>query len=95
MIELRPEFSVSSQIWSILLGFWLFCLDLAIQFGYGLQRRHSSENGAQGYGQTDRWTDSPCVLKEFVPFGATSQKPVAQGQYVVSDTRHPALQDCG
>ena len=33
MIELRPVFSFSSQIWLILLGFGPFCLDLA-HFGW-------------------------------------------------------------
>ena len=28
MIELRPEFRFSNQIWTILLGFGLFCMDL-------------------------------------------------------------------
>ena len=44
---------------------------------------------------------SPCVLQDFVPFGAAAQKEkekekeqIAQGQYVVSDTRCPALSDC-
>ena len=47
----------------------------------------------------DKWTDerkSPCILQDFVPFGAAAQKEqVAQGQFVVSDTRCPALRDCG
>ena len=35
-------------------------------------------NGGQMYGQRDGckngWTDSPCVLQDFVPFGAAAQK---------------------
>ena len=52
----------------------------------------------------DEWTKVertkvPYVLQDFVPFGAAAQKEeeeeqVAQGQYVVSDTRCPALSDC-
>ena len=41
----------------------------------------------------DGWTNVPCVLQDFVPFGAAAQKLVASGQNVVSDTRCPALQD--
>ena len=89
MIELRPEFRFPSQIWSILPGlgpflpgfgpFWQdlghFAWIWAIQFGFGPQRRQSPEGGAEGgtdvrtYGQTD----SPCVLQDFVPFGAAAQ----------------------
>ena len=39
-------------------------------------------------GWTDGWTgctDSPCILQEFVPFGATAQ-PVAQRQEMVIGT---------
>ena len=48
-----------------------------------LQSRRSPEDGAGGtygrtdvrtYRRTDGWTDSPCVLQDFVPFGATAQK---------------------
>ena len=42
------------------------------------QRRQTSEEGAGGTdGWTDEWTDewkSPCVLQDFVPFGAAAQK---------------------
>ena len=53
-------------------------------------------NSAQTDGRMDEQTDerkSPCVLQDFVPFGAAAQKQVAQGQYVVSDTRCPAVHD--
>ena len=85
MIELRPEFRFSSQIWPISPGFGPFWLDLghfawiwAIQFGFGPQRRRNPEGGMGG-GRTDVQmygrTDSPCVLQDFVPFGAAAQKP--------------------
>ena len=46
------------------------------------QRRRSPEDGAGGDGRTygwmdgrkDRRTDSPCVLQDFIPFGAAAQK---------------------
>ena len=47
------------------------------------QRRQSPEDGPGGTdgrtyirtdGRTDRRTDSPCVLQDFVPFGAAAQK---------------------
>ena len=88
MIELRPELRFSSQIWPISPGFGPFWLDLghfawiwAIQFGFGPQRRRSPEDGEGGWmhGPTDVWmdgqTDSPCVLQDFVSFGAAAQKP--------------------
>ena len=65
MIELRPEFRFSSQIWPISPGFGPFWLDLghfawiwAIQFGFGPQRRRSPEGREEGgdgrmYGSTD------------------------------------------
>ena len=72
-----------------LVRFGPFCFDLgriawiwAIWQNLGKnrpQRRRSSEDRAGGtyvqtYVHTDRQTDSPCVLKDFVPFGAAAQK---------------------
>ena len=34
----------------------------------------ASKASQGGYGQTDEYTDSPCVLQDFVPFGAAAQK---------------------
>ena len=92
MIELRPEFRFSSQIWPILPGFGPFCLDLAhfdgiwaILLGFG---PYSLDLGPKGdetlrVGQGGRTdvrtygrTDSPCVLQDFVPFGAAAQKMI-------------------
>ena len=46
----------------------------------GPQRRQSPDDGARGdicmYKHTDRRTDSPCVLQDFVPFKAAAQKHV-------------------
>ena len=58
-------------IWAILLGFGPYSLDLgpkgdkALRVGWGDGRT---------YGRTDGWTDSPCVLQDFVPFGAAAKK---------------------
>ena len=68
-----------------MLGFGPFCLDLghiawiwAIWQNLGQnrpQRRRSPEDGAGGmHGRTYGQTDSPCVLQDFVPFGAAAQK---------------------
>ena len=78
-----------------MLEFGPFCLDLghiawiwAILQNLGLnrpQRRRSPEGGAGGgtdgrtYGRTDGRTDSPCVLQDFVPFGAAAQKGPQRG----------------
>ena len=32
--------------------------------------------GRQTEGQMDGWTDSPCVLQDFVPFGAAALLPL-------------------
>ena len=70
-----------------MLGFGSFCLDLghiawiwAIWQNWGQnrpQRRQSPEDGAGGDGRTDGWTDSPCVLQDFVPFGAAALLPLS------------------
>ena len=92
MIELRPEFRFSSQIWPILPGLGPFCLELAhfgwilaILLGFG---PYSLDLGPQGdealrvgrggrtYVRTDGRTDPPCVLQDFVPFGAAAQKRI-------------------
>ena len=73
MIELRPEFRFSSQIWPILPGLRPFCLDLvhfswiwAILLGFGPYsldlgpKGDKAEGGAGGgrtYGRTDVRTD--------------------------------------
>ena len=83
------------RIWTILLGFGPYSLDLG-------PKGDEAEGGAGGDGRTDvrtdGRTDSPCVLQDFVPFGAAAQKEreeqVAHERYVVSDTRCPALSDC-
>ena len=111
MIDIRPEFRFSSQIWPILPGFGPFWLDLghfawilAIQLGFGPQRRQSPEGGAEGgdgrtdvrtYGRTDGQIP-PVFYRTSSPSGPLPKKQVAQGQYVVSDTHCPALyvNDC-
>ena len=88
MLKLRSEFRFSSQIWPILPGFGPFCLDLAhfgwiwaILLGFGPYRLDLGPKGDEalmmGLGgdvRTDGRTDSPCVLQDFVPFGAAAQK---------------------
>ena len=61
MIELMTEFRFSCQIWTILLGFGLFCLDLG-----HTQRRRSPEADAGG-GRRDGHTDGqiPPVFYRF------------------------------
>ena len=78
-----------------MLGFGPFCLDLghiawiwAIWQNLGQnrpQRRRSPEDGAGGtFGRTDvrtyGRTDSPCVLQDFVPFGAAALLPLNLNQ---------------
>ena len=65
-------------IWAITLGFGPLRLDLghfawiwAIWHNLG-HRKLSHEDGAGG--QLDGRTESPCVLQDFVPFGAAAQK---------------------
>ena len=61
------------RIWTILFGFGPYSLDLG-------PKGDKAEGGAGGgtdvrtYGCTDGRTDSPCVLQDFVPFGAAAQK---------------------
>ena len=74
---LRPfclDLANFGRIWTILLGFGPYSLDLG-------PKGDEAEGGAGGGrtyvrtdGQTDGWTDSPCVLHDFVPFGAAAQK---------------------
>ena len=100
MIELRPVFSFSSQIWLILLGFGPFCLDLAhfgwikaILLGFGPYSLDFDPKGDKalrvGQGGADirmyGRTDSPCVLQDFVPFGAAAQKQVTRDQIIAAD----------
>ena len=63
-------------IWAIMLGFGLFGRiwvqigpkgDEALRMGWGDERIE---------GRMDRWTDSPCVLQDFVPFGAAGLLPL-------------------
>ena len=89
MIELRPEFRFSSQVRPILPGLRPFCLDLAnfgriwtilLRFGpYSLDLGPKGDEALRmelggTYGRTYGRTDSPCVLQDFVPFGAAAQK---------------------
>ena len=90
MIELRPEFKFSSQIWLISPGFGPFCLDLAhfdwiwaILLGFGPYSLDLGPKGDQALrvgqgGRTDKHmyvrTDSPSVLQDFVPLRAAAQK---------------------
>ena len=88
MIELRPEFRFSSQIRPILPGLRPFCLDLAnfgriwtILLGFGpysldLGPKGDKAEGGGGDRHTDGRTDSPCVLQDFVPFGAAALLPL-------------------
>ena len=59
-------------IWAILLGFGPYSLDL------GPKGDEALRVGRAGGGRTDvrtyGRTDSPCVLQDFVPFGAAAQK---------------------
>ena len=82
----RPDLGHFAWIWAMMLEFGLFCLDLgriawiwAIWQNLGQnrpQRRQSPEDGAGGhtYIRTYVRTKSPCVLPDFVPFGAAAQK---------------------
>ena len=60
-------------IWAILLGFGPYSLDLGPK---GDEAEGGAGGGTDGrtYGRTDGRTDSPCVLQDFVPFGAAAQK---------------------
>ena len=64
-MELRPEFRSSRQIWAILLGFRLFCLDLG-----------PKEDKALRMGQGGLTNRFPCILQDFVPFGAAALPPI-------------------
>ena len=44
-------------------------------FNENLNNRASWTEGRQT-GWTDGWTDSPCVLQDFVPFGAAALLPL-------------------
>ena len=85
----KASIGVSGYIWAILLEFRPFCMDLghfakiwAILLGFGRIWVRISPKGDEalmgGGGRTDGWTygwtDSPCVLEDFVPFGAAAQK---------------------
>ena len=45
-------------------------------FKQGLKNRASWTDGSQTEGRTDGWTDSPCVLQDFVLFGAAALLPL-------------------
>ena len=73
-----------------------FCLDLghiawiwAIWQNLGQnrpQRGQSPEDGVGGmYGCMDGQTDSPCVLQDFVPFGAAAQKDIGETKLIHDD----------
>ena len=62
------ELAHFAWIWAILLGFGPFCSDL------GPKGDEALRMGLGGDGRTDGRTDSPCVLHDFVPFGAAAQK---------------------
>ena len=49
--------------WAILLRYGPYCLDL----GYLAKRTNGRTDG-----RMDGWTDSSCVLQDFVPFGAAA-----------------------
>ena len=84
----KASIGVSGYIWAILLEFRPFCLDLghfakiwAILLGFGRIWVRISPKGDEalrmGLGGDVRTyvrTDSPCVLEDFVPFGAAAQK---------------------
>ena len=68
--------------WAILLGFGPYSLDLGPQKrspdGAGgvvlTDGRAEGRTDRQTDGRTDGETESPCVLQDFVPFGAAAQK---------------------
>ena len=64
-------------IWAILLGFGPYSLDLGPKGDKALRVGRGGTDG-RTYVRTDRRTDgrtdSPCVLQDFVPFGAAAQK---------------------
>ena len=74
---LRPfclDLANFGRIWTILLGFGPYSLDL----GPKGDKAEGGAGGGRTYGRTDvrtdGRTDSPCVLQDFVPFGAAAQK---------------------
>ena len=78
-----PDKAHFTWFWAILPGFGQFWADLdhyariwAIHLDLGT-KGDEAKGGAGGGctdGRTDGRTDSPCVLQDFVPFGAAAQK---------------------
>ena len=62
-----------AQIWAILLGFGLFSR-IWVRIGPKGDKALRMGQGGGTYGRTYGRTDSPCVLQDFVPFGAAAQK---------------------
>ena len=108
MTEFRPKFRFFSQNWPISPGFELFCQELA-HFAWILANLHGFgpfclDLGPKGdealrmgqggtYGRTDGRTDSPCVLQDFVPFGAAAQKKKTTGRFISIKEENNALDE--
>ena len=75
---LRPfclDLANFGRIWTILLGFGPYSLDLGPKGDEAEGRAGGwGRTDVRTYGWTDGQTDSPCVLQDFVPFGAAAQK---------------------
>ena len=54
-----------------MIGYEPYNLDLGPK---GDEALRMGQGGGRTDGQTDGWTDPPCVLQDFVPFGAAAQK---------------------
>merc|ERR1711954_211461 len=62
-----PDLGHFAWIWAIMLGFGPFCLDLGhIAWIWAIWQNR----------RMDGRTDSPCVLQDFVPFGAAALLPL-------------------
>ena len=66
-------------------------------YGGGMDGQTDGRTEGRTEGRKDgRLKIPPCVLQDIGPLGPLPKKlkQVAQGQYVVSDTRYPALHGC-
>ena len=52
-------------------------------FNENLNNRASWTEGRQTIGRTDGRTDSPCVLQDFVPFGAAALLPLNLNHFLL------------